>query len=243
MNLHFKAGISILLAVATMATQAESQVTGNTLYIGPDSAPAGGVALGDPSVAQGDHRTTIEGIVLIEGRQGALFFGSEQTRGNSAEFGIEYWDETESLNFFNPAGSTAGFKNNVFGITKPGNVYIGVNPIGLDASYKLSVNGKIRAKEIVVETNWPDYVFESGYDLLSYPEIEEHIEKFGHLPGVPSAETVINNGMSMGATSRILLEKIEELTLLNIEMDKKVRSLNARLESFENNQEQQREIP
>ncbi|WP_343533830.1 hypothetical protein [Pedobacter sp.] len=38
---------------------------------------------------------------------------------------------------------------------------------------KLSVNGKIRAKEIKVEAaNWPDYVFKPEYQLNTLPELE-----------------------------------------------------------------------
>jgi len=35
----------------------------------------------------------------------------------------------------------------------------------------------------------------------------------GHLPEIPSAEEMQANGMSIGDTSTLLLQKIEELTL------------------------------
>src|SRR5690606_16583242 len=42
---------------------------------------------------------------------------------------------------------------------------------------KLSVNGKIRAKEIKVETaNWPDYVFEENYRFPNLKETEHFIK-------------------------------------------------------------------
>lgn len=99
------------------------------------------------------------------------------------------------------------------------NVGIGVtNP-----SEKLSVNGKIRAQEIKVETaNWPDYVFTKGYELPSLRETEQHIKEKGHLFGIPSAEEVKNKGIELGDMNAKLLKKIEELTLYMIELNKTV---------------------
>lgn len=87
---------------------------------------------------------------------------------------------------------------------------------------KLSVNGKIRAKEIKVEaTGWPDYVFEDGYQSKSLTELEAFIKQYKHLPEVPSAKEVEQNGVALGEMNKILLKKIEELTLLLIEQNKK----------------------
>jgi len=95
-------------------------------------------------------------------------------------------------------------------INKDGNVGIGT----LFPDSKLSVNGKIRAHEIKVETaNWPDYVFAKEYQLLSLAEVEKHIKEKGHLPGVPSAVEVKANGIDLGEMNAKLLQKIEELTL------------------------------
>lgn len=87
---------------------------------------------------------------------------------------------------------------------------------------KLSVNGKIRAKEIKVETaNWPDYVFEEGYQNQSLSEIESFIKQNKHLPGVPTAKQVEQEGVELGEMNKVLLKKIEELTLLLIDQNKK----------------------
>ena len=59
-------------------------------------------------------------------------------------------------------------------VTADGSVGIGTTTPS--SSYKLSVNGKIRAKEIKVETNWSDYVFEKDYNLLSLAKVEEFIK-------------------------------------------------------------------
>ena len=87
----------------------------------------------------------------------------------------------------------------------------------------LSVNGKIRAQEVKVETaNWPDYVFADGYQLPSLKETAEFIEKNKHLPGVPKATEIEKDGQSLGEMNKILMRKVEELTLHLIEKDKKI---------------------
>ncbi|ATP58019.1 hypothetical protein CPT03_16875 [Pedobacter ginsengisoli] len=100
-----------------------------------------------------------------------------------------------------------------------GNVGIGTTT----PNEKLSVNGKVRAKEIKVEAaDWPDYVFAEDYKLPSLNETELHIKEKGHLPGIPSAEEVKANGVDLGEMNAKLLKKIEELTLLMIQLNKKV---------------------
>ncbi|WP_286863326.1 MULTISPECIES: hypothetical protein [Sphingobacterium] len=84
----------------------------------------------------------------------------------------------------------------------------------------LSVNGKIRAQEVKVETsNWPDYVFADGYQLPSLKETAKFIEKNKHLPGVPKAADIEENGLSLGEMNRVLMQKVEELTLHLIHKD------------------------
>jgi hypothetical protein len=97
-----------------------------------------------------------------------------------------------------------------------GNVGIGkTNP-----QNKLDVNGTIRAKEVKVEANWADFVFEEDYDLRSLSEVETFIQKNQHLPEIPSEEEVKTNGISVGEMNAKLLQKIEELTLYVIEQNR-----------------------
>lgn len=103
-------------------------------------------------------------------------------------------------------------------ILQNGNVGIGSNA----PSDKLAVNGNIRAREVKVENNnWPDYVFAQGYELPSLKETEKHIREKGHLPGIPSAVEVKANGIDLGEMNARLLQKIEEVTLHLIELEKK----------------------
>lgn len=97
--------------------------------------------------------------------------------------------------------------------------------------YRLAVNGKIRAKEIKVETNWSDFVFEENYNLPSLQEVEKHIQEKGHLKDIPSAKEVGENGIYLGEMNAKLLQKIEELTLYTIDQQKMIHKLNTQNES------------
>ncbi|WP_333888910.1 hypothetical protein [Sphingobacterium siyangense] len=112
-----------------------------------------------------------------------------------------------------------------------GNVGIGT----LNPAERLSVNGKIRAQEIKVETaNWPDYVFTDGYQLPSLKETAEFIEKNKHLPGVPKAAEVEENGLSLGEMNKILLQKIEEMTLHLIKQQQQIKDMQDKINSITN---------
>jgi len=109
------------------------------------------------------------------------------------------------------------------GIYQERNAYFGANVgIGtINPDSKLAVNGTIHSKEVKVDMNgWPDYVFKKGHDLPTLEEIEEQINKNGHLANIPSEEEVLKNGINLGEMNAKLLQKIEEMTLYMIEMKK-----------------------
>lgn len=149
--------------------------------------------------------------------------------GDSGSEGLQLVYRSTPNSLIVEYGNTGGDGEDLFSIdydTKESyfkyNVGIGVtNP-----SYKLEVNGSIRSKEVVVEaSSWPDYVFSDGYELASLSEIEAYIKSNRHLPGVPSAKEVENGGLSVGEMNAKLLEKIEELTLHVIRLEKEMEDL------------------
>ncbi len=95
--------------------------------------------------------------------------------------------------------------------------------------YKLVVNGAIRAKRILVETGWSDFVFEKKYKLKTLEEVEKFIKQNGHLPEIPSANEVECNGGDLGELVKLQMQKIEELTLYIIEQNKKIEELGKRI--------------
>ncbi len=101
-------------------------------------------------------------------------------------------------------------------------------------NYKLYVNGGIVSTEMWVKItdNWSDFVFGDNYRLRPLSEVEEFINDNGHLPEIPSAEQVAEEGINMGQMDAKLLQKIEELTLYMIEQEKRIESQNAKIESL-----------
>lgn len=91
---------------------------------------------------------------------------------------------------------------------------------------KLTVDGHaIFKKVIVTQSNWADFVFAKDYKLKPLAEVESYIAENKHLPDVPSEAEVIDNGISLGDMDAILLQKIEELTLYMIQLEKKNQEL------------------
>jgi hypothetical protein len=95
----------------------------------------------------------------------------------------------------------------------------------------LAVNGTITAQRLKISpTGWPDYVFDSSYQLLPMEQLEKYIKKNNHLPGISSAAEVEKKGVDVGDNQAALLRKIEELTLYNISQEKRLRTQDKRME-------------
>ncbi len=146
------------------------------------------------------------------------------------------------LSLINTTGNTWQFRSGSTGslifkddnverirINSSGNMGIGTSNPG---TYRLAVKGKIRAEEIKVETGWADYVFKEDYILPTLEEVEKHITEKGHLINIPSAEEVVANGIQLGEMNKLLLEKIEELTLYTLEQEKKLQLQDDKLQQI-----------
>jgi hypothetical protein len=118
-------------------------------------------------------------------------------------------------------------------ILSNGRVGIGTaNP----GSFQLGVEGTIGAREVNVtaQNPFPDYVFESTYNLLPISQVESFIKVNKHLPEIPSAKEVEANGINLGEMDALLLKKIEELTLYVIKLNEDNGILKERIKVLEN---------
>jgi hypothetical protein len=131
-----------------------------------------------------------------------------------------------------------------------GNIYtngkILIGTTGLNTgTHSLAVNGSaIFTKAVVKLTSapWPDYVFAPSYKLPSLTELEKYIKLNNHLPEMPSADEVKNNGIDLGNNQTLLLKKVEELTLYIIEQNKKIELLQEEKEKIAKLQAQMDEL-
>jgi len=87
-------------------------------------------------------------------------------------------------------------------------------------------DGTVYAKEVSVQTTvWPDFVFKNNYKLMPLSELKTYVDKNQHLPEVPSAAEVTKDGQNLGEMNKLLLKKVEELTLYLIEKDKQMKAI------------------
>ncbi len=101
------------------------------------------------------------------------------------------------------------------------------------AGYMLTVAGKVICTELKVQLQpFPDYVFSKDYDLKSIEEVEQHINTYNRLPGMPSACEVEEGGMSVGEMTGKVVEKVEENTLYIIQLKKEIDALKAELNAL-----------
>jgi len=109
-----------------------------------------------------------------------------------------------------------------------GNVGVGT----LNPDQKLSVNGIIHAKSVLIDLNgWNDYVFKKSYRLRPLSEVKAYIDQNQHLPEVPSEQEMVKNGLDVGEMNKLLMKKVEELTLYLIELKSEVGQLQKQINS------------
>lgn len=109
-----------------------------------------------------------------------------------------------------------------------GNVGIGTT----SPSYKLDVNGTIRANEIIVNTTGADFVFAEDYQLRPLSEVKAFIQENKHLPEIKSAQEMQEDGVRVNELQTQLLQKIEELTLYLIQQEQIIQELRQEVEQL-----------
>ena len=224
------------------------QLENELLTIGVQSSdimnftPAGNVGIGTNQPAQMLH--VVNGNVLISrtpsmsnrapgSRNGSLLFGDViDANTQYGNWGIEYVNDPnhpeygQGLNFWQPFGanhlSTTNYR--LF-LADDGKVGIGTQ----FPHAELSVNGTVLAKAVRVTTNatyWPDYVFGNDYKMMTISELESYVNENKHLPGIPSASEVEEEGsVDLGEMNTLLLQKVEELTRYIIDLQKQIDEL------------------
>ncbi len=160
---------------------------------------------------------------------------------NGKSFSLEhsfYGEINSSINFMRGGNKNDGFitfntRGNVeqMRLDENGNLMLGTIS---HRGHRLAVDGSIRATEIKIEaTSWPDYVFKKDYSLPTLEETAQFIAENGHLPEIPKAADVEEDGVSLGEMNKLLLKKIEELTLHLIEQQKENRDHKKRIMNLE----------
>jgi len=165
------------------------------------------------------RNNSLEATLFLQPNQGNVHVGTTTNWGSRLHVKS---DGTQEIFRCQDGGTTR------FLIDGEGDVLIG--GYAKATGHRLSVDGKIACEEVRVEMSgsWPDYVFEDEYDLPTLDDLKLNIERLGHLPGLPSAASIEEDGLLLGDMQKLMLEKIEELTLYMIDTNEQIRSLQQR---------------
>jgi len=162
--------------------------------------------------------------------------------GGNVKYGVRGAATGSGTTHYGVYGSASGATRN-YAVYASGDLkvtsqlFIGTSTTDEDnaSAYELLVDGQALIEEVKIELsgNWPDYVFEPEYKRLNLNELEAYVSQHKHLPGVKSAKEVEEEGgHNLGETQRQLLEKIEELTLYLIEVNKEKEALQEQLQAL-----------
>ena len=199
----------------------------DAMYIQAGSTGTGNVGIGTNSPKE---------LLHVNGNYyglGHIFLHAYEGDGSSGTAYLQARDKsgTSSINMQFRTQNNGSFSN-VMRLTSDGKVGIGTtNPTQM-----LEVAGTIRSREVKVEVaagTGPDYVFEPDYDLRTLAETKEYIEENKHLPEIPSAREMEANGIDIGEINMLLLKKIEEMTLHQIELMEKLEAQQKRIADLE----------
>ena len=96
----------------------------------------------------------------------------------------------------------------------------------IGTGFECSQAGVVKAKSVRVTLDgWSDFVFDDGYYMPSLSELEHFITNNRHLPDIPSAKEVEAGGIDLGEMNAKLLQKVEELTLYVIDLQKQINEM------------------
>ncbi|MDR2886831.1 MAG: hypothetical protein LBV26_02340 [Bacteroidales bacterium] len=213
-NLIFCFAATTLLLSAFGNLNAQWQTSGSNIY----NTNSGNIGIGITDPVWPMHmRRNVNGEIsfVVENTYEGSAYGESTRTYLTAKPGQSMIQSTHDITFWTLSGAWSEkivIKNN-------GNLGIGTaNPTS-----KLTVAGDIRAREITVNANaGADFVFAPNYRLRPLDEVETFIKDNRHLPDIAPADDMVQNGVNMGEFQIQLLQKIEELTLYIIELEKRL---------------------
>jgi hypothetical protein len=210
---------NVVSAVAAFAA-APIGIQGN-LSIGPQSSTAKLTLSGGANWTTNNWAKTVK---LYNGH--AIEFA-----GTNRSFGIGASGANFYFSHVNPNGTGA---SNYYMVVDGTNGNIGIGTGNPPSMYKLAVEGTIGARKVKVQQGtWSDFVFHNDYKLPSLYEVESFVKQNKHLPGLPSEAEVLKDGLDVGEMNKLLLQKVEELTLYIIDLKKESQKQQEKIERLE----------
>ncbi len=199
----------------TNTTGANNTFLGNTAGLGITSGQ-GNVFLGSSANGFGANMSTLQrsGAVGYNARvsiNDAIVLGDFENM--NLKVGIGVHDPQHRLDVKGVINMRAAFNQPALKING-----LDFLELGEKGEFVVS-NFKMKYKS---ENQWADRVFKNGYVLMPLDKLEEYIQKNNHLPGIPSAQEVVEKGVGTQEMMAKFLEKIEELTLYHLQQNKRI---------------------
>ncbi|WP_052731300.1 autotransporter outer membrane beta-barrel domain-containing protein [Spirosoma radiotolerans] len=202
----------------------------HNIIVGPNSGTA--ITDGSENVLMGYNSQAEDGIFngIAIGSNSRVASSNALILGNGVNVGIGTSAPTDRLEVVGPSADKSGLRLTKLTTASPTqrttDEFLTVDERGevVKAKYQLRINQV---------SEWSDHVFSSGYSLRTLSAVAAYVGQHGHLPGVPSAEQVIKEGVDLVKMNATLLEKVEELTLYSIEQDQKAQRQGERITQLE----------
>ncbi|MCW3126592.1 MAG: hypothetical protein JWO03_2250 [Bacteroidetes bacterium] len=211
------------IGTASPATQLQVYGSGNLLNIANSggsalyvtSARKIGIGTTSPTQALQVNGTTVTTNLQITNGATSGYVLQSDGSGNGS------WVDLATIDGLWAASGTNIHNTNTGTVNITGKLVIGSDkPVtSIYNGFKLSVDGTIIAKECYIQIDdWADNVFDKDYVLKDLSYVKEYIKSNKHLPEIPSECDVLEKGVAIGDMNKLLLKKLEELTLYVIEL-------------------------
>lgn len=178
-----------------------------------------------------DGAITAGGNVTVGGTlntNGSLAVGTASSLGNLTVHGVSTMEYGMTVGGATTLQGALSVINNasVSGTLSVSGATSLTGPLAVGNGFLCDAQGNLKVKHLKVTlTSWPDYVFSGNHTLMPLNELEAYVNEHNHLPGVPSAKEVEENGADLGEMNKALVEKVEELTLYIIDLQKQINEL------------------
>jgi hypothetical protein len=231
----------LLLAVNVLFAQTWT-TSGSNTYLSPTTAYAG-IGTSSPSYPLDVHGYAHTNLTFLAdcpaSTAGFWARGASSGNGNMVfQGGAGTWQAfwISGANGYLEIGGNGGVQPTTGVINVDYTGHVGINTLNT-SGFTFNVNGTAVFDQVTVEvfsgnnpnaTPWADYVFDKGYQLPSIYSLADYIKANSHLPGIPTTAEVKKDGLDVGATEAKLLEKIEQLTLYTIDLQKQIDSLKSK---------------
>ena len=215
------------VVIGTSSVPADLTVNGNTAY-------TGNLSLGTTTATE---KLNVKGNILLESQTshngGAFKFENITVQSGNGN----YYDVLK-ISYNNYAASYITINASNLSLYKKSlqlnESEIIINDANNNRTAYIHQDGRIWAKKLLLADaeQWPDYVFEDNYKLQSLPELESYLKANKHLPDMPTANEIKDNGIDVGAVNTQLVKKVEELSLYLIEQNKQIEAQQKQIEEL-----------